>query len=263
MKEMMPFAPYTIELGISFLIFLFFFGWIGLQRGAKREIIVFLVATFSWLLLQEKGDILVRMANLAAKLMALIAAGGLSEEGASDPLAAVGDAQSLVTEKYEIGFLFVVWVFIVIVAYVFTNNLIKDKDSKADGWAIVWGIANGLFFASVFLPRLALLWIPKTSPSQELGAQTMPNQSMPPSSMPTDGRANIATFLSRGFDMISDAIAGLWLMLGPIQPYVLLILLTLFLILVYSTIQKGKGGGWVWSRTTVAKDGGSSSKPKS
>lgn len=246
MKYMMPGGSITIELVISFLIFLFVFGWIGLQRGSKREAIVFFVATISWLVLQEKGDIFVRIANLGGKLMALISAGGLSAEAAADPLAAIGESQPLVTDSYQAGFLFLIWIGVMIVTYVFTNNLIKDKNSQANGWAILWGIANGLFFASIFLPRLALLFVQK--PVNPNNMSTAP--------IVTDGRGSIATFLSRGFALVSNAISNLWSMMGPVQPYVLIILLTLFLILAYSTIRGPKIGGWGWGNGKKKGSGG-------
>lgn len=229
----------SIQLMLSFLIFLFVFGWIGLQRGAKRELIVFFTAIASWLILQEKGDIFVSLANLGGKLMALIGAGGLSAEGSADPLAVVSDAQQLVPDTSEAGFLFLIWIGIMIVAYVFTNNLIKDKNSKANGWAIIWGIANGLFYASIFLPRLMLLFVP--NPTDPLAV----NQPIV-----TDGRGSIATFLSSGFAMVTTAIGNFWAMLGPMQPYALVILLTLFLVLAYSTIKGPKIGGWGTTTTT-------------
>lgn len=223
----------SIQLMLSFLIFLFVFGWIGMKRGAKRELIVFVTAITSWLILQEKGDIFVRVANLGGKLMALVGAGGLSADGSVDPLAAISDAQQLVPNTSEAGFLFLIWIGIMILTYVLTSYVIKDENSKANGWAIVWGIANGLFYASIFLPRLMLLFVPNPTDPLAVDQQII-----------TDGRGSIATFLSSGFAMVSNAISNLWSMLGPMQPYALVILLTLFLVLAYSTIKGPKIGGW-------------------
>jgi hypothetical protein len=215
----------SIELMISFIIFLAFFGWIGLRRGAKRELIVLGVSLISWLVLQEKGDFLVRITNLGGRLLALIAAGGLSENGTTGTTA-TSSTQQLVTDTNESAFLFFVWVVIVIVTYGLTNKLISDKDSKSNGWAILLGIANGLFFASIFLPRLVLLFIPtETSP------QTASQQ------LTETGRGSVMSFLSTGFQIVRDTISSFWAGLGNLQPYVLLLLLTLFLILVYSSIR--------------------------
>ncbi len=218
----------SIELMISFVIFLIFFGWIGLRRGAKRELIVLLTSLISWLILQEKGDFLVRITNLAGRLLALIAAGGLNEGGAANVTAA-SSAQQLVTDTNENAFLFFVWVIIVLVTYGLTNKLVTDKDSKSNGWAILWGIANGLFFASVFLPRLVLLFLPAEPSPQQAGQQLV-----------TEGRGSVMSFLSTGFQIVRDTISSFWAGLGDMQPYVLLILLTLFLILVYSSIRGAK-----------------------
>jgi hypothetical protein len=218
----------SIELMISFVIFLAFFGWIGLRRGAKRELIVLGVSLISWLVLQEKGDFLVRITNLGGRLLALIAAGGLSENGTTGTTA-TSSTQQLVTDTNESAFLFFIWVVIVIVTYGLTNKLISDKDSKSNGWAILWGIANGLFFASVFLPRLVLLFIPT-----ETNPQTASQQ------LTETGRGSIMSFLSTGFQIVRDTISSFWASLGDLQPYVLLLLLTLFLILVYSSIRGAK-----------------------
>lgn len=218
----------SIELMISFVIFLTFFGWIGLRRGAKRELIVLLTSLISWLILQEKGDLLVRITNLGGQLLALIASGGLSDNGTASA-AATSSTQQLVTDTNENAFLFFVWVIIVIVTYWLTNKLVSDKDSKSNGWAILWGIANGLFFASVFLPRLVLLFLPTETSPQQAGQQ-----------LAQDGRGSVMSFLSNGFQMVSDAISNLWVNLGGLQPYVLLILLTLFLVMVYFSIKGAK-----------------------
>jgi len=218
----------SIELMISFVIFLTFFGWIGLRRGAKRELIVLLTSLISWLILQEKGDLLVRITNLGGQLLALIASGGLSDNGTASA-AATSSTQQLVTDTNENAFLFFVWVIIVIVTYWLTNKLVLDKDSKSNGWAILWGIANGLFFASVFLPRLVLLFLPTETSPQQAGQQ-----------LAQDGRGSVMSFLSNGFQMVSDAISNLWVNLGGLQPYVLLILLTLFLVMVYFSIKGAK-----------------------
>lgn len=210
---------------VSFIIFLLFFGWLGLRRGDKRELIVLLVATGSWLILQTKGDVLVSITNLGGKLITLIATGGLSQEGTIS--ADASNIQPWITDANKDGFLFLVWVFIVIITYALTNNLVQD--SKPNGWAILWGIANGLFFASVFLPRLVLLFIPAETNVQQAGQQ-----------LTETGRGSIASFLNNGIQIVMDAISNFWSGLGGLQPYVLLALLTLFLVLVYSSIKGAK-----------------------
>ena len=70
-----------IQVLIAFLLYLFTFGWIGWRRGAQREGWVFGVAIVAWFAFQERGDIVVRMANLGGKFMAFLKAGGLGEDG--------------------------------------------------------------------------------------------------------------------------------------------------------------------------------------
>jgi hypothetical protein len=216
----------SVQMMISFIVFLIFFGWVGLRRGAKRELIVLIVSVTTWLLLQERGDLLVSITNLGGKLLTTIASGGLSADGT---VTAGGDIQPWITDANRNGFLFFVWVIIVLITYLLTNKFIKDKDSKSDGWAILWGIANGLFFASIFLPRLILLFAPTQTSPQQASQQ-----------LAEEGRGSIISFLNTGFQMISDAISSFWAGLGGLQPYVLLGLLTLFLILVYSSIRGAK-----------------------
>jgi len=218
----------STELMISFVIFLVFFGWIGLRRGAKRELIVLLTSIISWLILQEKGDILVRIANLGGQLLAMIASGDLSD-GEATSATATDTAQQLVTDTNQNAFLFFIWVIIVIITYMLTSKLISDKNSKSNGWAILLGIANGLFFASVFLPRLVLLFVPTETDPQQAGLQ-----------LTEEGRGSIISFLSNGVQMISNTLSNLWANLGGLQPYVLLFLLTLFLVMAYFSIRGAK-----------------------
>ena len=217
----------SVQLMISFLIFLVFFGWVGFRRGDRREFTVLLVSVITWLLLLEGGDILVSIVNLGGKLLTVIASGGLSPEGTI--AADAGNVEPWITDANRNGFLFSVWVFVVFITYLVTNKFIKDASSKSNGWAILWGIANGLFFASIFLPRLVLLFAPTETNPQQASQQ-----------LAEEGRGSIVSFLSNGFQMITETIGNFWAGLGDLQPYVLLGLLTLFLILVYSSIRGAK-----------------------
>ncbi|MCB0110990.1 MAG: hypothetical protein KDE53_33950, partial [Caldilineaceae bacterium] len=66
-----------LEVLITFLLYIAFFGWIGYLRGTLSEGIVFGVALTAWLILQEQGDIFVRVINLGSKGIAFVQAGGL------------------------------------------------------------------------------------------------------------------------------------------------------------------------------------------
>ena len=87
---------YTIQVLLTFILYLSFFGWIGYRRGSWREFIVLVMAVIGWLVLQEQGDIFVRIANLGSKFTAFITAGGLSENP-EDAFSAIGDASPWVT----------------------------------------------------------------------------------------------------------------------------------------------------------------------
>ena len=42
---------------IAFVIYFAFFGWLGHRRGTSRELTVFLVASTTWVLLRQFGDL--------------------------------------------------------------------------------------------------------------------------------------------------------------------------------------------------------------
>ncbi len=234
---------FTIQVLLTFILYLSFFGWIGYRRGSWREFIVLTTAVVGWLVLQEQGDIFVRIANLGSKFTAFITAGGLSENP-EEAFSAIGDASPWVTSTTRNGYLFVIWVLLVIMAYVLTGWLVPSTKSQSNGWAILWGMLNGLFFASVFLPRLLFLFAPGTVSAVATSA---------PEATTGNGRANILTFLQTGFDLIWDLIRNIWVLLQPFQPYVFLFLLTAFLVFVYFTIRTPKFSGWWFN---------SNSKPK-
>lgn len=90
---------------------------------------------------------------------------------------------------------------------------------------MILGIANGLLFASIFLPRLLALLAP----------QTVAYTGIPDSTSPF-------RILGAGLRVVFDAIGQLWELIQPQGSWVLLILLTLFLILVAGTLRGGRGG---------------------
>ncbi len=224
-------APFTLPVLITFVVYLGFFAANGLRRGALRELIVLLVALIGWIVLQEQGDIFVRVANLGAKFTAFVEAGGLTENQ-DEAFKALSDAPSWVTDSTRYGYLFLLWIAVVLFTYFVTNRLIPDKKSESNGWAILLGIANGLFLASVFLPRLVVLFAPEVL------------YYTPETAVTGDGRASIASFLRNGVFLISQAISHVWALFEPIRPLALLILLTAFLVFVYWTIKAPKFKWW-------------------
>ncbi len=215
-----------LEVLITFLLYIAFFGWIGYLRGTLSEGIVFGVALTTWLALQERGDIFVRIVNLGSKGVAFVRAGGLGENP-DQAFGAISSAAPWVTAESRGGFLFLLWAFLLFLAYIISSRKFLGKKSKGDGWAVILGVLNGLLYATILLPRLVTLL-------QPVDVATAAG----------DGAAgSISGFwgvLSGGFDLMRDSVGGLWGIFDPSQQsLILLILLTLFLLLAASTLRGG------------------------
>ena len=209
-----------LETLITLLLYTLFFAWIGYQRGSLREVIVTVAAVGGWLALQEAGSLLIRIVNLGSKFVAFVRAGGLGENP-DQAFGALGSATPWVTTEQRGEFLFIVWVFLLIFAYVISNLSPIAKASKSDAWSILLGIVNGLFFATILLPRLATL--------------VQPNNLAPGESV---GITNLFGVLSGALNLLRGNFGGLWGLLANDQrSLVLLILLTIFLLLAASTIK--------------------------
>lgn len=206
---------------ISFLIYLVFFGWLGWRRGARREVTVFLIALIAWLLLQQEGDMVVNIANLGGAAVTFATEGGFTGSQ-QDALAAIGSAPALVSDEARTPFLFVVWVALFVGAYALSNVMIDDKKSLRNGWAILFGILNGLFFAVAFGPSLVALFAPE-------GEFTVVD----------DEGLNLSGLLRGGLELLWGGISSLWSVVDSAGNLGLVILLTLFLVLAATTIRGG------------------------
>lgn len=212
-----------LEVLITFILYLCFFGWIGWRRGFRSELLVFVVSVGAWLVLQRMGDVFVRLANLGGKFVTFAKAGGMSAN--PDPaFAALKEAPVWVTDETKPGFLFLIWVFVVLVAYIVSTipALAPKKNERTGGWAVLLGMANGLFFTSIFLPRLVALIVPQGGDFNQLV-----------------DRANILALLSSSVRLTIESLSALWTVIRPQASIVLVILLTLFLVLVASTLRTG------------------------
>lgn len=245
-----------IDVAITFVIYLLFFAWVGYRRGFRAELIVFLVALTGWVFSQEFGDVLVRLANLGGKFISFAAAGGLGAD-ADAGFEALRSAPDIITEANREGFLFVVWVLVLVITYIASSNAgnparrkgstipftpgaifetfagvltgqVKfgasaPPDARLRGWAILLGAANGLLFASIFLPRLLALLLPE--------GVAYPG-------LPLD--ANAFQILANGLGAIVDNLERLWDAIRPVGPLVLLLILTLFLVIVADSLRGAK-----------------------
>ena len=207
---------------ISFLIYLFFFGWLGWRRGARREVTVFLISLVTWLLLQQEGDLVVNIANLGGAAFTFAREGGFTGSQ-QDALAAIGSAPALVNDDVRTPFLFVVWVALFVGSYALSNVMIEDKKSASNGWAILFGILNGLYFDVAFGTSLVALFAPD-------GQFTVVG----------DDGLNLSGLLGGGLSLIWGGISSLWGVVSSAGNLGLVVLLTLLLVLAATTI---RGGG--------------------
>lgn len=207
-----------IAVLLSFVVYLAFFGWLGWRRGVTRELIVFLAALFGWLALQQRGEIVVNMANLMAAGFDFARAGGFngSEEEA---FAALASAPNLVSSDGQTAFLYVVWVAGVILIYLGTNWVVSDEKSRSNGWSILLGMLNGLFFAIIFLPGMFALFSSEGSVPE------------------SEGGIDLLGMLGKGLQLVWDGIVAAWNLLTPLGPTGILLLVTGILVLAAISIR--------------------------
>ncbi|HXF64509.1 MAG TPA: hypothetical protein VNK95_22960 [Caldilineaceae bacterium] len=204
----------------SFIIFLAFFGWLGWRRGARREIIVFIIALVSWLLIQEVGDVFVNIANLGAAAFTFASAGGFTGSQ-EEAFAALTSAPQIVNDDNRQAYLYLLWLVVFVITYIMTNNNVEDKRSPRNGWAVLFGVLNGLFFALAFVPSIAAMF----APDGTLEA--------------TGEAVNFFALLGNGLRLLWEGVSGLWGVVENFGSLGLLIMLTLFLVLAASTIRGG------------------------
>lgn len=210
-----------LEVLITLGLYILFFAWIGYQRGSKREAMVAIAAVGSWIVLQQFGDVLIRIVNLGSKFVAFVRAGGLGANP-DEAFNALGDAPAWVTGEQRDEFLFIVWVLILILAYVVSNQKSFAKGSKSDAWAVLLGIFNGLLYAAILLPRLVTL-VPTVTPG---GGET------------SIGISTLFDVLGGALELLRGSLGNLWDLFEPTQrSLVLLVLLTIFLLLAASTLK--------------------------
>ena len=203
---------------VSFLIYLGFFGWLGWRRGVTRELIVFLAALLGWLVLQQRGEIVVNIANLMGAGLDFAQAGGFdgSEEEA---FAALVNAPNLVPADSQTAFIYLIWVVGVIVVYLGTTWIIPDDKSKSNGWSILLGMLNGLFFAIIFLPGMAALFSSSDSAPE------------------TQESMDLLGMLGQGLQLLWDGVVAVWNIITPLGPTGVLLLVTGVLVLAAVSIR--------------------------
>lgn len=214
-----------LQVAIAFILYTFVFGWIGYRRGQTSELWVFGVATVTLIVLRLQAELFVNIANLGWRLVNLLLSGGLNGDGTTttdDVITLCPSPQTVPpTECNSTGYLFLLWVTIVILTYVITST--AKMKSPHNGWAILIGIFNGLLYASVFLPLLLALVRP------ELLVLDQPI-------VLTTLTGLIGTALAVIWDLIGD----FWVLVEPVRPFVILLLLILLVVGAANTLKGAK-----------------------
>lgn len=211
----------NLQMFIAVLLYLGFFSWVGWRRGTVRELAVFLISFFSWILLQNQGGVFRSIANLGGKFVVFARSGGLGE-GGEDAFSALGSAPDVISSESQEIFIFILWVLIVVAVYVITNLYVKV--AYADGWSIILGAANGLLFAAILLPKIiAPLVVDGVSSSGEFVSQT-----------------EWVAVLQGIRAILTTGLNSLWTLLEPQSSVVLLLLITLLLLLAATSLQRSR-----------------------
>ena len=202
------------QILIAFVLYLFFFGWLGYRRGVWPELTLWIVTVVSWVLLQESGSIVVRMTNFVGKFVVLVRSGGLTG-GAENALQAVSEAPNVITDENQNGFLFLVWAVIVLLTFIATSDPKIVRRGKHKFSAVLLGLANGLVFAALLLPVLG----------QVLTAIPAEQEEKPPLN---------ALFVLVGelWRVLVTTAQNFWQWVQPLPPPVWLSMITLLLVLI-------------------------------
>ncbi len=215
---------------VAFVLYVLLFGWIGFRRGLFRELSVLIVSIGGFFLLQQNQGlaldivsqalgVLLGIISVGAKFLASLRAGGAG--GVGEPVFTLGPSDWLSdTDQPTIAFL--VWSGLLLLTYILTNKAIPDRQSSSGLLAALVGIGNGLFYIPTFAPRL-IAFIP------EIGVET--------ASSPGTGMQGVLRSVT---DMMQSNFGNIWEALGPQQPLLAAIALTVLLVAVISTLRRGQ-----------------------
>jgi multisubunit Na+/H+ antiporter MnhE subunit len=195
-----------------------------------RELSVLIVSIGGFFLLQQNQGlaldivrqvlgIIFGVISIGAKLLASLRAGGAG--GDSEPVYTLGPSEWL-SEADQPTVSFLVWSGLLLLTYILTNKAISDSQSSSGLLAAIIGMGNGLFYIPTFAPRL-IAFIP------EVGVASV--------STPGTG---VQGFLRSVTDMMESNFDTIWEALGPQQPILAAIALTVLLVAVISTLRRGQ-----------------------
>ena len=215
---------------VAFVLYVLLFGWIGFRRGLFRELSVLIVSIGGFFLLQQNQGlaldvvrqalgVLLGVISVGAKLLASLRAGGAAE--GSEPVYTLGPSDWL-SDADQPTVSFLVWSGLLLFTYILTNKAISDRQSSSGILAALLGIGNGLFYIPTFAPRL-IAFIP------EVGVASV--------SSPGTGMEGLLRSVT---DMMQSNFGMIWEALGPQQPILAAIALTVLLVAVIGTLRRGQ-----------------------
>lgn len=200
---------------IAFILYLAFFGWIGVRRGVWPEVVLLVVTVGFWVLLQERGTFVVRITNFAGKFLVLLQSGALGGEDTGAALEVVQQAPNIITDDNVDGFLFLVWATIVLITFIVGSDRRWSKHNKHKIAALALGVINGIVFAALLLPVLARLLE---------GTPTVADQEAP--------LGALFALVSALWQMTVTTLQNFWAWVQPVSPSVWLLIITLLLVLI-------------------------------
>ncbi|GIK74962.1 MAG: hypothetical protein BroJett021_39500 [Chloroflexota bacterium] len=212
------------QILIAFILYLVFFGWIGYRRGFVSEVWFFAITIVSWVLLQERGSIVVRLTNFAGKFVVLVRSGGLTGEG-EDAFQALAEAPNVITDENQAGFLFLVWALVVLITFLVTSDPRIMKRSKSKAWGVAFGVLNGIVLAAILLPYLSRAL--QTAP--EIQAQNA-------------ALGGLFALVSRLWELSAATLQTVWSWVVTMPPTGWLVFITLLLLLIAWPMRSGVVG---------------------
>jgi hypothetical protein len=208
-----------VQVLLAFLAYQFFFAWFGSKLGTRKSLWLFLISLGAYIALTQFPGVFINLANLFGKFVNYVFSGGLgSGEDAFDALKA---APSAINYANAEAFLFLVWLVIVFMTFFFVIRFLQPGSYGNLGWAVLFGIANGLLLAYVVLPRLAGIFLPPGVSFDVLVRQ-----------------GSIARAVTNSFRLIWQSVLAFWELIEPVAPVFILVSLTLVLILAARSLQR-------------------------
>lgn len=208
-----------VQILLAVLLYLGFFGWIGWRRGLRSELIVFVVALVGWVVLQERGNVFVRMTNMAVKFFGIFAqAMGSAESAESPPPSSSGE---FISPDAEEGYLFLLWVVLVFVTYMITSRPSVAKGDRHNAFAGLVGVLNGYLFLAVLMPKLSQLYLMGGSDISEAPLESF------------------IRLIGYTLQTILDGLLALWEWVQPLSPVTIVVIITLILALIALTLRSG------------------------